>query len=98
MCTTGIRLVISRDREYLVDSDGAHLSSDPLALASALDKIQHAVRWMPLPADSPRASVAHMMIANPLAGHGMGVLFRTHPPTANRIQRLRQLAGHQPRW
>lgn len=49
---------------------------------------------MPLPADSPRASVAHLMIANPLAGQGLGVLFRTHPPTADRIRRLHQLARY----
>jgi heat shock protein HtpX len=89
-----IQLAISRNREYEADADGAHLSGDPLALASALGKIDHAARAMPLAANAPHASQAHLMIANPLAGDGLAALFRTHPPTADRIRRLRQIAGH----
>jgi heat shock protein HtpX len=89
-----IRLAISRNREYQADAHGARLSSDPLALASALDKIEQAVRRLPLPADSPYASVAHLMIANPLSGQGLGILFRTHPPTDDRIRRLYRLARY----
>lgn len=89
-----IQLAISRSREYEADADGAHLSGDPLALASALEKIEHGVRHLPLPADSPHASHAHLMIANPLAAEGFAALFRTHPPTIDRVRRLRQLAGH----
>jgi heat shock protein HtpX len=92
-----IRLAISRNREYQADTDGAHLSSDPLALASALEKIEHAARRVPLPADSAHASIAHLMIANPLAGQGLGVLFRTHPPTTFRVRRLREMARYLPR-
>jgi len=87
-----IRLAISRSREYEADAGGAHLSGDPLALASALDKIDHAARRLPLPADGPHAAQAHLMIANPLAGGVLAGLFRTHPATADRIRRLRHLA------
>lgn len=88
-----IQLAISRSREYEADADGAELSGDPLALASALEKIEHAARRTPLPADGPHASLAHLMIANPLAGEGFAALFRTHPPTSARVRRLRRLAG-----
>ncbi len=89
-----IQLAVSRGREFQADADGAYLSGDPLALASALEKIEHWTRRLPLPADAVRASYAHLMIANPLAGDGLTALFRTHPPTAARVRRLRQMAGH----
>ncbi|SDD13685.1 M48 family metalloprotease [Actinokineospora iranica] len=92
-----IQLAVSRGREYEADADGARLSGDPLALADALEKIEHWTRRMPLPADAPHAAQAHLMIANPLAGDGLAALFHTHPPTADRIHRLRQIAGRLPR-
>jgi heat shock protein HtpX len=80
-----IQLAISRNREYTADADGAYLSADPLALASALDKIDRVARRLPLPADGTHASISHLMITNPLSGHGLSTLFRTHPrpPTAS---------------
>ncbi len=92
-----IQLAISRSREYQADADGAALSGDPLALASALAKIEHTVRGLALPADAQYATHAHLMIANPLAADGMVTLFRTHPSTTDRIRRLRQMADHQGR-
>jgi heat shock protein HtpX len=92
-----IQLAISRDREYAADADGAHLSADPLALASALDKIDRVARHLPLPADGTHASISHLMIANPLSGHGLSALFRTHPPTPARIRRLQQMSRHPSR-
>jgi heat shock protein HtpX len=88
-----IQLAIGRSREYEADADGACLTRDPLGLASALVKIEHGAHVMPPPAASARMPYAHLMSANPLTGHGIAKLFRTHSPTEDRVWRLRQMAA-----
>jgi heat shock protein HtpX len=90
-----IQLAVTRSREYQADESGAYLSRDPEALASALRKIEVAARQVPPPATvSP--SQAHMFIVNPFSGRSAAQsfarLFRTHPPTEDRIARLQEIA------
>lgn len=88
-----IQLSISRTREYDADEDGSKLTDDPLALASALRKLQAGVQQAPLPQDQRIVNTSHLMIANPFRGGGMKSLFATHPPMEKRIERLEKMAG-----
>jgi heat shock protein HtpX len=88
-----IQLAISRNREFQADASGATLTRDPLALASALEKIHYGAQRLPLPAQGQMTSAAHLMIANPLKGGGIASLFSTHPPMEERVRRLRQQAA-----
>jgi heat shock protein HtpX len=88
-----VQMAVSRSREYQADRLGAMICGEPLALASALQKIQgyaHQIRNDPAEA---APATAHLFIINPLTGEGMDNLFSTHPNTENRIAELEKLAG-----
>jgi len=84
-----IQAAISRSREFDADAGGAAISGNPLALASALRKIEAASKAVPL--DANPAS-AHMFIIKPFSVSGLLGLFSTHPPTEARIAALMELS------
>ena len=90
-----IQMAISRTREYKADATGAQICGNPLALASALRKIEFGVQQHPM--TNAKATDAHMFIMNPFgnAMNSMQKLFSTHPPTAERIARLEEMAGRK---
>ena len=90
LAATLIQMAISRSREFAADEHGARLSGDPLALASALRKIESWSQRIPMTAGSP--ATAHLFIINPFSGGGLVRLFSTHPPTEERVARLQAMA------
>ncbi len=80
-----IQAAISRSREFAADQGGAEIAGRPDGLAAALQKIEAAARRKPLPANP---ATAHMFIVKPFSGQGVMSLFRTHPPTEERVARL----------
>ncbi|HJV93075.1 MAG TPA: zinc metalloprotease HtpX [Azonexus sp.] len=87
-----IQMAISRAREYEADAGGAAISGEPQALADALGKIQmYAEGRIPMAPAEAHPETAQMMILNPLSGGGLQSLFSTHPPTEERIARLRAM-------
>jgi heat shock protein HtpX len=88
-----VQTAISRTREYSADRAGAMICGQPLWLARALQRIEQLARGVVNePAERNPAS-AHLFIVNPLRMGGIDSLFRTHPPTADRVRRLREIAG-----
>ena len=86
-----IQLAVSRSREYQADRTGAEVSGDPMALASALRKLERATQV--IPSQTAQPAFAHMYIVNPLSGQTLAGLFSTHPPIEERIRRLEEMAG-----
>lgn len=90
LAATLIQLGISRSREFVADETGARISGDPEALARALQRLDHASRA--IPAETSLAS-ASLFIVKPFGGEdGLSRWFSTHPGTAERVRRLRDLA------
>ncbi|MDT7713345.1 MAG: heat shock protein HtpX, partial [Pseudonocardiales bacterium] len=83
-----IQAAISRSREYAADASGAEVTGDPIALASALTKIERAVQVRPLQPAGRTAPVSSLMIVNPFSGRNIMRMFSTHPDTRDRIARL----------
>ncbi|MCG6981918.1 MAG: zinc metalloprotease HtpX [Deltaproteobacteria bacterium] len=88
-----IQMAVSRSREYLADETGARLAGNPRSLASALEKLANASKRMPMQDAKP--ATAHMFTVNPLSGGGLASWFSTHPPTEERVRRLRTMASPQ---
>ena len=90
-----IRMAVSRAREYGADETGAEISGRPMALASALRKIQMGANMRPMQVNE---SIAHLYIVNPLRSDFVGNLFSTHPPVEDRIARLEKMAQRMGVW
>lgn len=87
-----IQMAVSRSCEYEADAGGAKLTKHPLWLASALGKLEQANQQIPFQAADSHPTTAHMFIVNPLSAVRLSSLFATHPPTAERIRRLQEMA------
>ncbi|OGW42509.1 MAG: protease HtpX [Nitrospirae bacterium GWD2_57_9] len=85
-----VQMAISRTREYEADKGGASLAGNPHWLANALLKLEKGNQVVPM--GDARPATAHMFIVNPLHGGGLMKLFSTHPPIAERVKRLEEMA------
>lgn len=84
-----IQMAISRTREYAADAGAAEITGNPLALVRALEKLEAMGQKVPIHGNP---AFAPLFIVNPLTKEGLMTLFMTHPPTEERIQRLKELA------
>ncbi|MCB2412972.1 zinc metalloprotease HtpX [Demequina sp. TTPB684] len=95
LAATLIRMSISRTREFDADEDGARLTGDPAALASALRKLESGTAARPLQQSPQLENVSHLFIANPFNGVGLARMFSTHPPMDERVARLEQMNANR---
>lgn len=86
-----IQMAVSRSREFGADEGGAKLCGKPWALASALEKLEQGNQRRPMHRANHNPTTAHMFIVNPLVGGSIAKLFSTHPPTSERVARLRAM-------
>ncbi|MBO6518940.1 MAG: zinc metalloprotease HtpX [Rhodospirillales bacterium] len=92
-----VQMAISRTREYGADAGGAEICGNPMWLASALEKLERGAQSIDNTVAEDNPATAHMFIVNPLHARSMDNLFSTHPNTANRVNKLREMAGMQAR-
>jgi heat shock protein HtpX len=85
-----LRMAISRTREYAADAGAAEITGNPLALARALETLEAMGQKVPIHGNP---AFAPLFIVNPLSKEGLMRLFMTHPPTEDRIERLKALAS-----
>jgi len=88
-----VQMAISRTREYEADRGGAEICGNPDWLADALEKLEAGSRQIDNDAAENNPATAHMFIINPLHAHKRDKMFSTHPNTANRVARLREMSG-----
>jgi heat shock protein HtpX len=86
-----IQMAVSRSREYGADEAGAYMCGNPGALAGALMKLQNGVIRSPMPENMGSPATSHLFIVNPFRGDAIAKLFSTHPPTEERVRRLRAM-------
>lgn len=91
LSATVLQLALSRSREFGADETGARICGNPQALASALEKLERGAQAIP---DDRHPATAPLFIVNPLSGRSLSKLFSTHPPTEERVRRLRAMRSY----
>ena len=88
-----VQMAISRTREFAADRAGAEICGHPLWLARALEKLERGAQSIDNAAAERNPATAHLFIVNPLHAQALNGLISTHPKMAERIRRLREMAG-----